>query len=204
MQLENQFTVPMPPKDAWVFLMNIQEIAPCFPGVELTEYIDENNQKGRIKVKLGPVSMIFAGTVQFKMKDESKLAAQINANWREEKGRGSAQSDVHFHLLPCDVGTQVFIQSDVQLAGQVAQYGRGVGMIAEISQQLISQFAKNLEEKSKNFNLTRTIASFSTEQDNAINLNLQSQNVLKGNEISAFALLWQVLFAKVKALFQRS
>ena len=203
MQLKNQFTVPLAPRDAWIFLMNIQEVAPCFPGVELTEYIDENNQKGRIKVKLGPVSMIFAGTVQFKMKDEQNLRAEVSANWREEKGRGSAQSDIMFQLLACDQGTQVSIESDVQLAGQVAQYGRGVGMIAEISEQLISQFAKNLEQKARDFK-----ASVSSDaNDVALSNHTPAQTApaaSASNEISALSLLWRVLRARIRALFNRT
>jgi carbon monoxide dehydrogenase subunit G len=203
MQLKNQFTVPLAPRDAWIFLMNIQEVAPCFPGVELTEYIDENHQKGRIKVKLGPVSMIFAGTVQFKMKDEQNLRAEVSANWREEKGRGSAQSDIMFQLLACDQGTQVSIESDVQLAGQVAQYGRGVGMIAEISEQLISQFAKNLEQKARDFK-----ASVSSDaNDVALSSHTPAQTApaaSASNEISALSLLWRVLRARIRALFNRT
>jgi uncharacterized protein len=167
MQLTNQFTVPLPPKDAWSFLMNIQEIAPCFPGVELTEYIDENIQKGRIKVKLGPVSMVFVGTLEFKNKDDKNLRANVSANWREEKGRGSAQSDIQFQLIACDQGTLVNIESEVQLAGQVAQYGRGVGMIAEISNQLISKFASNLEQKSKDYRPSSDSSKISSLEVNA-------------------------------------
>ena len=203
MQLKNQFTVPLAPRDAWIFLMNIQEIAPCFPGVELTEFIDENTQKGRIKVKLGPVSMVFAGTLQFKMKDEQNLCADVSANWREEKGRGSAQSDIKFQLLACDQGTQVQIESDVQLAGQVAQYGRGVGMISEISEQLISQFARNLEQKSKDFQSFTSPLSVAP-SDAVIAGHSPARNDTHGsNEISAFSLLWKVLIARLKALFKR-
>ena len=201
MQLNNQFTVPLAPRDAWIFLMNIQEVAPCFPGVELTQYIDENNQKGRIKVKLGPVSMVFAGTVQFKMKDEQNLRAEVSATWREEKGRGSAQSDIKFQLLACDLGTQVSIESDVQLAGQVAQYGRGVGMIAEISEQLISQFAKNLEQKARDFKESVSLGSGDIALSNRAPSESEPQ-AAQSNEISAFSLLWRVLLARIKALFK--
>jgi carbon monoxide dehydrogenase subunit G len=204
MQLKNQFTVPLAPRDAWVFLMNIQEIAPCFPGVELTEFIDENTQKGRIKVKLGPVSMVFAGTLQFKMKDEQNLCADVSANWREEKGRGSAQSDIKFQLLACDQGTQVQIESDVQLAGQVAQYGRGVGMISEISEQLISQFARNLEQKSKDFKSFTSPLSVAPSDGGVASHSTARIETQGSNEISAFSLLWKVLMARWKSLFKRS
>lgn len=204
MQLKNQFTVPLAPADAWIFLMNIQEIAPCFPGVELTEFVDANTQKGRIKVKLGPVSMVFAGTLQFKMKDVQNLCADVSTHWREEKGRGSAQSDIKFQLLACDQGTQVQIQSDVQLAGQVAQYGRGAGMISEIAEQLISQFARNLEQKSKDF--SPSMPSFGIAPSDRVSTPQEATHPTSNpsNEISAFSLFWRVLRARLKALFSRS
>jgi len=203
MQLTNQFTVPLPPKDAWSFLMNIQEIAPCFPGVELTEYIDENIQKGRIKVKLGPVSMVFVGTLEFKNKDDKNLRANVSANWREEKGRGSAQSDIQFQLIACDQGTLVNIESEVQLAGQVAQYGRGVGMIADISNQLISKFASNLEQKSKDYRPSSDSSKISSLEDNASVDRTVNSAISSSNEISALGLLWRVLLQRIKALFQK-
>jgi carbon monoxide dehydrogenase subunit G len=183
--------------------MNIQEIAPCFPGVELTEYIDENIQKGRIKVKLGPVSMVFVGTLEFKNKDDKNLRANVSANWREEKGRGSAQSDIQFQLIACDQGTLVNIESEVQLAGQVAQYGRGVGMIAEISNQLISKFASNLEQKSKDYRPSIDSSKISSLEVNASIDRTVNSAISSSNEISALGLLWRVLLQRIKALFQK-
>ena len=166
--------------------MNIQEVAPCFPGVELTETVDADTQKGRIKVKLGPVSMSFAGTVHFESRDESAHAACVKASWREEKGRGSATTLTRFKLAACDAGTEVLIDSDVQLAGQVAQYGRGAGMISEMSAQLIEKFAGNLREKAK-----------SVHADNG--------GVAKEfrSEISLLSLLWGVIVARLKAILGR-
>lgn len=194
MQIQNKFQVPLPPEQAWIFLMNIQEVAPCFPGVELTETIDGDTQKGRIKVKLGPVSMIFAGTVHFESRDKGALSASVKASWREEKGRGSATTMTRFKLTECDGGTEVFIDSDVQLAGQVAQYGRGLGMISEMSAQLIARFADNLREKAKSVHVEVENQTKSQDGNRPVTPQYRS-------EISGLSLLWSVIVARLKSLF---
>jgi carbon monoxide dehydrogenase subunit G len=189
MEIKNKFQVPLPLAQAWTFLMNIQEVAPCFPGVTLTETVDADTQKGKIKVKLGPVLMIFAGTVHFEYRDETTYSAAVKASWREEKGRGSATTVTRFALKECNDGTEVLIDSDVQLAGQVAQYGRGLGMITEISEQLIAQFAANLREKAQAMHAAN---SGSPPAERAP----QYQS-----EISGFSILWKVMTSRIKSLF---
>lgn len=147
MRIQNQFDVPIAPPDAWAFLMNIPATVPCFPGAELIEQIDEQDYKGRVTVKLGPVSMIFNGKLRVEDADEAAHTGTVNASWTEAKGRGNASSVTRFTLHESEGGTRVALDTDVQLAGQVAQYGRGTGMIADISAQLISKFADNLRAR---------------------------------------------------------
>ena len=147
MRIQNQFDVPMAPPDAWAFLMNIPATIPCFPGAELIEQVDEQNYKGRVTVKLGPVSMVFNGKLRVENADEGAHSGTVNASWTEAKGRGNASSVTRFTMHESEGGTRVALDTDVQLAGQVAQYGRGTGMIADISAQLISKFADNLKAR---------------------------------------------------------
>jgi carbon monoxide dehydrogenase subunit G len=144
MQIQNRFEVPMPPADAWIFLMNIPTTVACFPGAELVETIDDDNYKGRITVKLGPLTMVFLGKLRIEERDEGAHSAAVKANWTEAKGRGNAVTVTRFSMQAHGSGTLVQVDSDVQLAGQVAQYGRASGMISEISAQLIEKFALNL------------------------------------------------------------
>jgi carbon monoxide dehydrogenase subunit G len=144
MQIRNRFEVPMPPPDAWAFLMDIPASVPCFPGAEMLEKIDEDNYRGRVTVKLGPLSMIFNGKLRIEDRDEAAHCATVKATWTEAKGRGNATTVTRFAMLEHGEGTAVDITSDVQLAGQVAQYGRGAGMISDMSAQLIGKFAENL------------------------------------------------------------
>ena len=124
--------------------MNVPQTAACFPGTSMIEQISADHHKGRVTVKLGPLTMVFSGNLHIENRDDPTHSATIKANWTETKGRGNANTVTRFELCEQDEGTRVTLHSDLQLAGQVAQYGRGVGMIAAISAQLISMFAENL------------------------------------------------------------
>ena len=144
MQIQNQFEIPVPPAAAWALLMDVPRTAACFPGAELTATIDADHHKGRVTVKLGPVTMLFAGDLKIEDRDDAQHRATVKANWTETKGRGNAATVTRFALQEYAGGTRVDVDSDVQLAGQVAQYGRGAGMISAVSAQLITAFADNL------------------------------------------------------------
>lgn len=144
MQIRNRFEVPMPPGEAWSFLVDIPSTVPCFPGSELTEKIDEDRYKGRVTVKLGPLTMVFNGKLHIENRDEAERSATVNATWTEARGRGHAVTVTRFALREEAGRTAVELDTEVQLAGQIAQYGRGAGMISDISAQLISKFADNL------------------------------------------------------------
>ncbi len=146
MEFDNSFDVPVPVEEAWAILMDIERIAPCVPGAELTEIVDENTYKGKVSVKLGPVALTFNGQTIFQEKDAAAHSAKLRAQGTDTKGRGGAHANVAFHMEPSDTGTKVLIHTDLQLSGAVAQYGRGVGMVTDLAQQIIGQFAKNLEK----------------------------------------------------------
>lgn len=144
MDFENSFDVPLPPDQAWTTLMDIERIAPCMPGAELTEIVDDKTFKGKVSVRLGPVALTFQGTASFENVDNDAHKADVKAQGADAKGRGGANANVAFHLEPSDTGSTVKIHTDLQLSGSVAQYGRGAGMIQDLASQIIGQFAKNL------------------------------------------------------------
>jgi carbon monoxide dehydrogenase subunit G len=144
MEFDNSFDVPLSPAQAWAVLMDIRCIAPCMPGAELTEVVDAQNFRGKIAVRLGPVALAFAGRVQLENIDEANYSARVKAQGADDKGRGSANATATFRIEPADIGSRVFIHTDLMLSGAVAQYGRGVGMIQVTAAQIIGQFAGNL------------------------------------------------------------
>jgi uncharacterized protein len=145
MEFDNSFEVPLPPSQAWPVLMDIKRIAPCMPGAQLTEVVDDATYKGNISVRLGPVALTFAGTVKFEAIDNVNHKARVRAQGTDAKGRGSAQAMAGFRLEPAGSGCKVLVHTDLSLSGAVAQYGRGVGMIQATASALIGQFANNLK-----------------------------------------------------------
>jgi uncharacterized protein len=144
MQFSNSFEVPLPPAEAWAFLLDIRRIAPCMPGAELTDVVDENTYKGKVAVRLGPVALSFAGTAKFEEIDHAAHRARVKAQGSDTKGRGGANAVVNFSLAPAAEGTKVLIDTDLNLSGSVAQYGRASGMIQSVAAQIIGQFAAAL------------------------------------------------------------
>ena len=144
MEFDNSFEVPLSPPQAWAVLMDIRRIAPCMPGAELTEIVDPQNYKGKIAVRLGPVALSFAGRIEFDNVDDVNHSARVKAQGNDAKGRGSANATATFRIEPAGSGSKVLIHTDLMLAGAVAQYGRGVGMIQTTAAQIIGQFASNL------------------------------------------------------------
>jgi uncharacterized protein len=144
MEFDNSFEIPLPPDRAWPVLMNVAGIAPCMPGAELTEITDAQNYKGKISVRLGPVSLAFAGKVALEDVDDANHTARVKAQGSDAKGRGAANAAATFKVEPKGAGSVVLIHTDLTLSGAVAQYGRGVGMIQATASQIIGQFADNL------------------------------------------------------------
>jgi uncharacterized protein len=147
MEFDNTFEVPLPPAQAWKLLLDIERIAPCMPGAELTEVVSKNIYKGKIGVRLGPVALTFAGVVKLEDIDDSAHTARVAAQGTDAKGRGGANAASVFRLEPAGSGSKVVVHTNLTLSGAVAQYGRGVGIIQATAAQLMNQFAKCLEEK---------------------------------------------------------
>jgi carbon monoxide dehydrogenase subunit G len=108
---------------------------------------DERTYRGQVRVKLGPVAVAFQGRARLEEVNEAARTVKVKASGTEMKGRGSAQADVMFRMQPDGDGTKVDIDTDVNLAGAVAQYGRAQGVIADVAQAVIDTFAENLRKQ---------------------------------------------------------
>jgi len=139
-QLENTIEIPAPPDRVWDYMLDVERVAPCMPGAELTEVVDDRTWKGKVAVKLGPVSLSFAGTVVLQEKDEATRTVVLKADGKETKGKGAASALVTSRMEGLDgSGTRVVILADLSISGALAQFGRG--MIADVSQRMARQFA---------------------------------------------------------------
>ena len=144
MIIENEFTVAKPLDQVWDYLLEVHQVAPCMPGAELTETVDDRNWKGRLSMKFGPVSMSFAGSVSMEERDDAAHRVVLHAKGTEQKGKGAADATVTSWLEAADAGTTVKMQADMTLTGAAAQLSRG--LLPEVSKRLTQQFADCLEQ----------------------------------------------------------
>ncbi|MBT2793304.1 SRPBCC family protein [Paraburkholderia strydomiana] len=143
--IRSSFTVDAPPSDVWKTMIDIERSAPCFPGAELKEQQPDGSYKGGFTVKLGPLTLKFAGKFKIAEQNDADRKVVVSASGTDTKGRGGADAQINAAVTDAGSGkTKVDVVSDVNLSGTVAQYGRGAGMIEALSQQLLNQFAKNL------------------------------------------------------------
>ncbi len=144
MEFDNELDVPLPVGETWKVLLDIERIATCLPGAELTEVIDDKTYAGKVAVRLGPIALSLVGQATFESIDHAAHSARVRATGKDPKGRGGTDSVIDFHLEPTATGTKVLIHTNVALSGTVAQYGRGSGVIQTFASQLIGQFGQAL------------------------------------------------------------
>ncbi len=144
MELQNSFTVPSDVETAWKTLLDVEAIAPCMPGATL-ETVNGDEFTGNVKVKLGPVSMVYGGEARFVSKDDVAHIAVIEGTGKESRGTGTAKALVTTTLVQEGPNsTRVDVTTDLTITGKAAQFGRGV--MQDVAGRLVDQFAGNLEQ----------------------------------------------------------
>ncbi len=147
-QLINEFTVNRPIDEAWPIITDVERIAPCLPGAQLTEIRQTDDGEvytGNVKVKLGAIATEFKGDAYFVERNDANYTCKLNGKGRDTKGRGNASADISAaaeSLSP--TSTKVVVTTDLHITGKIAQFGRGI--LGDVSTKLIDQFSQNLNE----------------------------------------------------------
>ncbi|GAA5159153.1 MULTISPECIES: SRPBCC family protein [Amycolatopsis] len=144
MRLDHEFTVPAPPAQVWQAVIDPESVAPCMPGATLTK-VEGDTFTGTVKVKLGPISLLYKGSGEFLEKDEAARKIVIKASGKDSRGAGTAAATVTVTLHEDGTGTKGTVSTDLNVTGRPAQFGRG--MISEVGGKILDQFAANLAEK---------------------------------------------------------
>ncbi len=144
MNFEYVIKLDMPLEQAWETLMDIERIAPCMPGASIESH-DGDDYTGRLKVKLGPMEMIYRGNIHFVERDDVAKTALIDAAAKEIKGRGAAKTQVSLRGAAVDNGSEITLLSEFQVSGKAAQFGRGV--MEEVAEKLMGDFAQRLTDQ---------------------------------------------------------
>jgi carbon monoxide dehydrogenase subunit G len=142
MKFENTFMVEAPPVSVWDALMDFERVVPCMPGAELLERKADDAYEFQVRVKVGPMSMVYRGVVEIIERDEEEMSASMRVQARETRGQGTANATVEIKLAANGSGTEATMATDLRLGGRAAAMGRGV--IGDVSQALVSEFAGNL------------------------------------------------------------
>lgn len=140
--IENGFTLDMAPDAAWALLNDIERIAPCVPGAQLTE-IAGDDYHGTVKVKLGPITAQYKGVATITARDAAARRLTLTGKGRDMRGVGTAGADLVMEVTGDGAGSRVALVTDLALTGKVAQLGRGV--MQDVSSRLIDQFVTNLK-----------------------------------------------------------
>ncbi len=144
MELDHEFTVPVPVAEAWPVLLDVERIAPCMPGATVTS-VTGDEFAGKVKVKVGPITVTYGGTASFLETDESARRAVIEARGKETRGTGTATAKVTAQLHDEGDATRVTVHTDLAVTGKPAQFGRGV--MADVGAKLLGQFADCLAQQ---------------------------------------------------------
>jgi len=197
MLIEDSFTVRTPEDRLWAVMQDVEQIAPCMPGAELTETVDERTWKGKVHVKFGPVQMAFAGTVVMEERDDAAHRARLSAKGTEQRGKGAATASVESWLEPAgDGATTVFIRSDIAITGAAAQLSRG--LLPEVSKLLTKRFADCLQAK-----FTDELAAASDKEAAASPASVETASRSSPKAVGGFGLGLRALWATIGRLFAR-
>jgi carbon monoxide dehydrogenase subunit G len=139
MQLENSFSVSAPPDRVFAYLLDVNKIVGCVPGAELSEVVDPSTFKGKVKIKVGPITVAYNGTAKIVDRNDAQRSATLEAEGRETTGPGSARAKALMSVEPEGTGSTVKIVTDYNVAGRVAQFGRGV--MEDVSRRIVNDMA---------------------------------------------------------------
>lgn len=199
MQLENSFQVAAPPEKVFAYLLDVNKVASCLPGAELTEVVDSTTFKGKVRIKVGPITVAYNGTAHIADRDEAERSATLSAEGRETTGPGSARATAKMRVQTAGEGSLVEIVTEYHVAGRVAQFGRGV--MEDVSRRLINEMANCIQvnlENSEPDNIDDVSAAVerSSERPPA-----PASAQMTAKHINAFELAWHLIVLRFRRLF---
>jgi carbon monoxide dehydrogenase subunit G len=145
MQIENSFAVSAPPDTVFAFLLDVNRIVSCVPGAELSAVVDPDTFRGKVRIKVGPVTVSYNGTAHITGRDQQARTATLEAEGRETTGSGSARATTTMSVTPDGEGSTVRLATDFTVVGRVAQFGRGI--MEEVSRKLVGQMGDCIRTK---------------------------------------------------------
>ena len=203
MKLEQSFTVEAPLERVWEALIDVQRVAPCLPGAEITDAGEDGTYRGTFTVKLGPTTAAYRGELRMESVDEETRSVTMDAKGQDKRGQGSAKATIVSVMREEGGATRVDVETDFTITGRLARFGRG-GMIKDISNRLLHDFsdclAKTIEAEPED----ATPAGQAESESGAGPAGAETATAPTPAEpISGIALFLSVLWKRIGRLFGR-
>jgi uncharacterized protein len=144
MKLEQSFTVAAPVEQVWDMLIDVERVAPCLPGAEITGQSPDGSYEGNFTVKLGPTTASYRGSLRMESLDEASRTATMHAKGTDKRGQGGANATIVSTMRQEGEETVVDVATDFTITGRLARFGRG-GMIEDISKRMMRDFSQCLQ-----------------------------------------------------------
>ncbi len=204
MQLENSFQVKAPPDRVFAYLLDINKVVGCVPGAELSEVVDPSTFKGKVKVKVGPITVAYSGTARISERSDADHTATLTAEGRETTGPGSARATAQMFVVAADVGSTVRIVTEYHVAGRVAQFGRGV--MEDVSRRLVNDMASCIKANVETSNPSaHPEPAAGSPPGNAQPVTSSSPEpaaaVATARPVNALSLMFAVIWDRIRGLF---
>ncbi|SEF24824.1 hypothetical protein SAMN05421837_102885 [Amycolatopsis pretoriensis] len=145
MLIENSFEVAADPDEVYRFLQDAHNVAACFPGAELVEDLGEDSYRGKVKIKVGPVTAAYQGVAKVVERDPAARTAVLSADGKDTRGSGTAKARATMRVTPAGEGSNVVLATDLTISGKLAQFGRGI--MADVSGRMVGELAARVRER---------------------------------------------------------
>jgi carbon monoxide dehydrogenase subunit G len=213
MKLEHSFQVTAPLERVWTRLIDVEQVAPCLPGAEITEAGDDGSYHGTFSVRLGPTTAAYRGQLKMDEVDEAAHRVVMQASGQDKRGQGSAKATIVSKLSEHEGVTKVEVETDFTITGRLARFGRG-GMIQDVSNRLLRDFSDCLQrsiegpppEESAEAGPQAGEAAAGTPTDTALGAGPPGASPPAppaGRPVRGFSLLMGVVWDRIKRLFRR-
>jgi carbon monoxide dehydrogenase subunit G len=204
MQLENSFQVNAPPDRVFAYLLDINKVVGCVPGAELSEVVDPSTFKGKVKVKVGPITVAYSGTARISERSDADHTATLTAEGRETTGPGSARATAQMFVVAADGGSTVRIVTEYHVAGRVAQFGRGV--MEDVSRRLVNDMASCIKANVETSNPSAQPEPAAGSQPGnpqpvASSSPAPAAAVATARPVNALSLMFAVIWDRIRGLF---
>jgi len=204
MKLEQSFDVDAPLETVWAALIDVQRVAPCLPGAELTDASDDGTYKGTFSVKIGPAKASYNGTMTMEEVDEAAHRVTMRASGTDKRGQGGAKALMESTLTEREGGgTHVAVTTDMTITGRLASFSRG-GMIQDVSNRLLGEFASCLQASLATEQPAATTTSNEEAPAGASETPTPAPAPQAGKPISGISLFFGILRDRLRRLFRRS